>query len=109
MGKISWEFPAQSFGISASHGGVDWSEVFSTSVNMVNVNHIPLNIAATSVRGEMKQAQGTSPVYGIKSLALFAPRLEASLDDCETAAFAYGCQAVTLHANASASTFMLVA
>merc|ERR1712087_588700 len=29
---------------------------------------------------------GTSPVYGIKSLTLFAPRLEASLDDCETAA-----------------------
>ena len=84
--RISWEFPAQSFAISASLDGRDWSEVFSTSVNMVNVNHIPLNIAAKSVRVEMKQAQGTSPVYGIKSLALFAPRLEASLDDCETAA-----------------------
>merc|ERR1712066_749688 len=84
--RISWEFPAQSFAISASLDGRDWSEVFSTSVNMVNVNHIPLNIAAKSVRVEMKQAQGTSPVYGIKSLALFAPRLEASLDDCETIA-----------------------
>merc|ERR1712228_720739 len=84
--RISWEFPAQSFAISASPDGRDWSEVFSTSVNMVNVNHIPLNIAAKSVRVEMKQAQGTSSVYGITSLALFAPRLEASLDDCETAA-----------------------
>merc|ERR1712087_602475 len=64
----------------------DWSEVFSTSVNMVNVNHIPLKIAAKSVRVEIKQTPGTSAVYGIKSLALFAPRLEASLDDCETAA-----------------------
>lgn len=80
--KISWEFPAQSFAVSASLDGQTWNEVFSTSVNVVGVSHIPLNIAAKSVRVEMTG----KPVYGIKSIALIAPGLEAALDDCAAAA-----------------------
>merc|ERR1712060_946739 len=64
--------------------GQDWKEVFSTSVNVVKVNHIPLSIEAKSLRVEMRHT--LEPVYGIKSLALFAPRLQAALDDCAAAA-----------------------
>jgi len=55
--KISWQFPAESFVISVSVDGRDWTEVFSTAINMLKVNRI-------------------------KSLAVLAPRLAVALDDC---------------------------
>jgi len=84
--KIAWEFPAQSFAVSVSADGEVWHEVFTTSVNMVKANRIPLGlIAAKSVKVEMRKSFPSIGMYGIKSLTLFSPRLEAALDDCATA------------------------
>ena len=84
--KIAWEFPAQSFAVSVSADGQEWHEVFATSVNVLKATHIPLGlIAAKSVRVEMRKSFPSVGMYGIKSLTLFSPRLEALLDDCATA------------------------
>jgi len=90
--KINWEFPAQSFAIAVSADGQQWTEVFSTTVNMAKTSRIPLNsIAGSSVRIEMKKAHpldgsvAGKPVFGIKSLAILAPRSSVSLDDCAAA------------------------
>ena len=89
--KISWEFPAQSFAVSVSVDGERWTEVYATDNSMVEVSHIPLSaVAARKVRVDMRtphqvgSASGR-PSYGIKSLVLLAPRLEAVLDDCTIA------------------------
>jgi len=91
--KISWEFPAQSFAIAASLDGKQWSEVFSTTVNVGKASHIPLSsIAASSVRVEMKSphpvdgALAGKPLFGIRSLAILASRSSLALDDCAAAA-----------------------
>lgn len=90
--KIAWEFPAQSFAVSVSADGQAWNEVFTTSINMVKATRIPLGpIAAKSVRVEMRKplpsvtSSSREGMYGIQSLTLFSPRLEAVLDDCATA------------------------
>jgi len=91
--KIKWEFPAQSFALAVSLDGKQWTEVFSTTVNMVKTSRIPLSlIAASSVRIEMRKPHPLAgllsgkPLFGIKSLAILAPRLAVSLDDCAAAA-----------------------
>merc|ERR1719512_246013 len=90
--KISWQFPAESFVISVSVDGKDWTEVLSTAVNMLKVNRIPLGqTTASRIRVEMRRPHpldgvySGQPVYGIKSLAVLAPRLQVALDDCGVA------------------------
>lgn len=89
--KIVWEFPAQAFAVSVSSDGSTWTEVYETTVNMVQVNRISLGLTASKVRVDMKKphplhktASG-QPVFGIKSVAVLAPRLGAVLDDCAAA------------------------
>jgi len=91
--KIAWEFPAKSFAVSVSTDGKQWSEVFSTTTNVLKNSHIPLSLAtASSVRVEMRQTHSVDghffdqPLFGIRSLSLLASRLEPSLEDCATAA-----------------------
>jgi len=89
--KIAWEFPAQSFAVSVSVDGERWTEVYATDTSMVEMSHIPLSaVAARKVRVEMRtphqSGSGSSlPAYGIKSIVLLAPSLEAVLDDCAIA------------------------
>merc|ERR1719330_1008673 len=89
--KIVWEFPAQAFDVSVSPDGLEWTEVFGTTVNMVLVSRIPPGLTASKVRVDMKKphplhktASG-QPVFGIKSVAVLAPRLGVVLDDCAAA------------------------
>jgi len=89
--KIVWEFPPEAFAVSVSPDGSEWTEIFATTVNMVQVSRIPLGLTASKVRVDMKKphplhktASGQL-VYGIKSLAVLAPRLDVALDDCATA------------------------
>merc|ERR1712087_20026 len=90
--KIVWEFPAEAFAVSVSPDGLEWTEVFATTVNMVRVSRIPLGLTASKVRVDMKtphplhKTASGQPVYGIKSLAVLAPRLDIALDDCAAAA-----------------------
>merc|ERR1712051_1023776 len=91
--KIIWEFPAESFAVASSVDGQHWTEVFSTTVNMVNVTQLPLGqTVASKVRVTMRKPHpiygkilGQS-VYGIRSLAILAPRLQVILDECSAAA-----------------------
>ena len=88
--KIVWEFPAQSFAVSVSSDGSDWTEVFGTNVNMVRESRIPLSLTASKLRVDMKtpHPQGGSsgmPSYGIRSVVVLASRLEVALDECAAA------------------------
>ena len=89
--KIAWEFPAQTFAVSVSSDGTEWTEVFATAVNMVKTSRIPLGLTARKIRVDMRKphpldgAFAGQAVYGIKSIALLAPRLEAALVDCSIA------------------------
>lgn len=87
--KISWEFPAQSFAVSASSDGSEWTEVFATSVNVVSESRIPVNLAASKVRVDMngpppRRSLSGQPMFGIRSVVVLASRLDVVLDDCAT-------------------------
>merc|ERR1712051_204734 len=91
--KIIWEFPAESFAVASLVDGQHWTEVFSTTVNMVNVTQLPLGqTVASKVRVTMRKPHPVygkfsgQSVYGIKSLAILAPRLQVTLDDCTVVA-----------------------
>merc|ERR1719148_113873 len=79
--KIAWEFPAKSFAVSVSTDGKQWSEVFSTTTNVLKNSNIPLSLAtASSVWVEMRQTHSVDghffdqPLFGIRSLSLLASR-----------------------------------
>merc|ERR1712083_504850 len=86
--KIDWEFPALSFSVLALSEGKHWTEAFAMSGNMVKASRIPLGLTTSKIRVDMKEpspSHGTSsnqPSYGIKSVALLSPRLQANLGDC---------------------------
>merc|ERR1711920_474380 len=86
--KIDWEFPALSFSVLALSEGKHWTEAFAMSGNMVKASRIPLGLTTSKIRVDMKEpspSHGTfsnQPSYGIKSVALLSPRLQASLGDC---------------------------
>merc|ERR1712117_427493 len=87
--KISWEFPAQSIAVSAASDGSEWTEVFATSANVVSESRIPLNLAASKVRVDMKgppprRSLSGQPMFGIRSVVVHASRLDVVLDDCAT-------------------------
>lgn len=85
--KIVWEFPAQAFAVSVSSDGSDWTEVFATTVNMVQVSRISLGLTASKIKIDMMKPHpfAEKPVYGIRSIVALAHRLDAALDDCAAA------------------------
>lgn len=90
---LSWEFPAKSFAVSVSSDGVKWAEVYATDSNILASTHVSLgSVSASKVRVVMHEAhalygvfQGHT-VYGISELALSATGLQATVEDCATAA-----------------------
>lgn len=86
--KIAWEFPALSYSVFAMTEGNHWTEAFAMSGNVVKTSRIPLGLTASKIRVDMKDpspSHGTfsnKPAYGIKSVVLLSPRLQASLGDC---------------------------
>lgn len=91
--QIVWEFPAKAFTISLSQDGIDWSECFSTDLNLLNTTHVPLGYQyASMARVTMHEPhpiygrfQGHR-LYGIKSLAFYSSRLTSVMSDCGKAA-----------------------
>merc|ERR1719150_1208467 len=85
--KIDWEFPASSY-IVAIFSENQWTEVFAMSGNVVQASRIPLGLTASKVRLGMKGPSPSigaaldRPAYGIKSVVLLSPRLQASLGEC---------------------------
>merc|ERR1712012_568417 len=69
-------------------GENQWTEVFAMSGNVVKASRIPLGLTASKVRLDMKGpspsigAASHRPAYGIKSVVLLSPRLQASLGEC---------------------------
>jgi len=88
--SVDWEFPAKAFTVSVSTDGVKWSEVYSTDSNILSTSSISLGaMPAAKVRLVMREAAGSfqgHPVYGIRTLAVLAPRLRSILEDCAIAA-----------------------
>jgi len=88
--SVDWEFPAKAFTVSVSTDGVKWSEVYSTDSNILSTSSISLGaMPATKVRLVMREASESfqgHPVYGIRTLAVLAPRLRSILEDCAIAA-----------------------
>jgi len=86
--KIAWEFPALSYSVFAMSEGNHWTEAFAMSGNVVKTSRIPLGLTTSKIRVDMKDPSpfhGTfsnQPAYGIKSVVLLSPRLQASLGDC---------------------------
>lgn len=91
--ELSWEFPAKSFAISLSTDGEHFREIYSTDVNVLMTTYVPLdNMPATQVKIAMREPHAVygrfqeHAVYGIKSIALYAPRLQAVVENCGNAA-----------------------
>lgn len=88
--SIDWEFPAKAFTVSVSTDGVKWSEVYATDSNVLGSSSIALGaVPATKVRVDMREAAGAfqgHAVYGIRALAVLAPRLRSIVEDCALAA-----------------------
>ncbi len=91
--KIVWGFPAEDFEFASSVDGQHWTVAYSTTSNMVNVSRVPLGqVTASHVRITMHKPHPVygvfsgKPVFGIVSLAVFAPRLTPMLEDCGSAA-----------------------
>merc|ERR1719282_2000927 len=81
--KVGWEFPASSYAVAVFSEN-QWTEVFAMSGNVVKSSRIPLGLTASKVRLDMKEPSPASdqPAYGINSVVLLSPRLQASLGDC---------------------------
>ena len=78
--------------MSLSVDGEHWSEVFATSVNLESLTTIALQgDRASKVKLVMQEAQpqqGTllgHALYGVRSVSVFAQRLNTIVDDCATA------------------------
>ena len=91
--KISWEFPAKAFAVSVSGDGEHWSEAFVTSANIDNSTAIALGGQhASKVKLVMLEAHplygvlGGHMLYGVRSVSVLAPRLDAIVDECTMAA-----------------------
>ena len=79
--------------MSLSVDGEHWSEVFATSVNVEGSTAITLEgRRASKVRLVMQEphplygAFGGHLLYGVKSVSVLSPRLQAVADNCATAA-----------------------
>jgi len=87
---LQWEFPAKSFAISVSTDGVKWSEVYATDSNVLSSSSVPLgSVSASRLRVAMHKAAGSfhgHAVYGIRKLAVRAPRLQSIVEACASAA-----------------------
>lgn len=87
---VKWEFPAKAFTISVSLDSMKWTEVYATDSNVLDTSRISLGgVPAARVRVVMKEAAGTflgHAVYGIRTLAVLAPRLRSIVEDCALAA-----------------------
>merc|ERR1711920_502814 len=87
--KIAWEFPALSYSVFAMSEDNHWTEAFAMRGNVVKTSRIPLGLTTSKIRIDMKDpspSHGTfsnQPAYGIKSVVLLSPRLQASLEDCD--------------------------
>lgn len=91
--ELFWEFPAKSFAVSVSTDGEHFREMYSTDVNVLKTTFVPMgSLPATQVKIVMREPHAVEgrfqdhTIYGIKSIALYAPRLQAVVDRCAIAA-----------------------
>jgi len=89
--KIAWEIPALTYSVFAMSEGNHWTEAFAMSGNVVKTSRIPLGLTTSKIRVDMKDPSpshytfSNQPAYGIKSVVLLSPRLQAGLEDCDVA------------------------
>jgi len=90
---IEWEFPPKAFAVAVAEGSGPWREVFATTVNMLRKTRILLGgLPASRLKVTMREPHpllghlSGHRLYGIRSLSVMAPRLQAVMEDCAVAA-----------------------
>ena len=91
--QVDWEFPAKSFAVLVSTDGQHFTEIYSTSVNILSTTHISLGgRTATAVKIVMRAPHAVQghleghSLYAISSIGVFANQLGSVVEDCSTAA-----------------------
>ena len=86
---IRWEYPPRSFTVAVSVDGEHWSDVFSTDSNVLNSTRISMGPRpASRAKLVMRAAHplygklDSRALYGIRTLAFYAPRLRTIVEDC---------------------------
>jgi hypothetical protein len=92
MLDILWEFAAEQFSVSVTTDGIHWSEVYTSSVNILNHTRVLLgDTTAAKAKIEMVKPQPAAQVqgrtlYGIRSLSFTTGSLRTVVEDCTSAA-----------------------
>jgi hypothetical protein len=89
--EIRWEFPAKSFSFLVSTDGSQWTEVFATDTNVLNVSRVHLDRRASMAKVVMREPSPLTRawghgIYGISSFRVFASQLQTVALPCVEAA-----------------------
>ena len=89
---LEFEFVPSSFAVQISRDGASWVEVFATEANIVDKVHVPVEVGqAYGLKVVMTKPHATKGVlggrslYGVRSLKVMSPGMQAAVEPCATA------------------------
>ena len=89
---LEFEFVPSSFAVQISRDGASWVEVFATEANIIDKVHVPveseqaygLKVVMTKPHAT-KGVLGGHSLYGVRSLKVMSPGMQAAVEPCATA------------------------
>ena len=89
---LEFEFVPSSFAVQISRDGASWVEVFATEANIIDKVHVPvegeqaygLKVVMTKPHAA-KGVLGGHSLYGVRSLKVMSPGMQAAVEPCATA------------------------
>ena len=92
---LDFEFVPSSFAVQVSRDGASWVEVFATEANILDKVHVPVEVGqAYGLKVVMtkphaiKGVLGGHSLYGVRSLKVMSPGMQAAVEPCATVAVA---------------------
>ena len=89
---LEFEFVPSSFAVQVSRDGATWVEVFATEANILDKVHVPVEVGqAYGLKVVMtkphaiKGVLGGHSLYGVRSLKVMSPGMQAAVEPCATA------------------------